>query len=67
VLTTGNAPFFGHLDGNLYCQECSKDAESEEERGAGAACVVVGAGICEGQCAETGGTACVAPCPKPAK
>lgn len=67
LLTTGNAPFRGHLDGIFDCQECSQDTECEDEHGAGAACVVIVAGICEGNCAETGGTVCMAPCPKPAK
>ena len=66
VLTTGNAPFCGETAAGYDCQECSQDADCEEEHGAGAACVVVGAGIC-GLCAETGGTACMAPCANPAK
>ena len=66
TLTTGNAPFCGHFDGTITCQECNKDADCED-LGAGAACVLVGAGICDGTCAETGDRACVAPCPKPAK
>lgn len=67
VLTTGNAPFCADITDGPTCQECDKDADCEEALGAGAACIVVGAGICEGTCAETGGTACVAFCPKPAK
>jgi hypothetical protein len=66
VLTTGNAPFCGDTAVGYACQECSKDAACEEEHGAGAACVVVGAGICEGICADTGGTACMKPCANPA-
>ena len=66
VLTTGNAPFCGDFSSPTACRDCSKDTDCEEEFGAGAACVV-NRGICEGNCAETGGTACVPPCAKPAK
>ena len=39
-------------------------------RNVGATCANSGqccSGICEGTCADTGGRACAAPCPKPAK
>jgi hypothetical protein len=67
VLTTGNAPFCGETSAGYDCQECSQDADCEDEHGAGAACVVIGAGICEGLCAETGGLACMKPCANPAR
>jgi hypothetical protein len=66
VLTTGNAPFCGDFSEGAICRDCAKDTDCEVGFGVGAACVVL-KGICEGQCADTGDTACVAPCPKPAK
>jgi hypothetical protein len=66
VLTTGNAPFCGDFSEGTTCRECNQDADCEEEFGPGAACVVM-AGVCEGFCAETSDTACLASCPKPAK
>jgi hypothetical protein len=66
VLTTGDAPFCGDFSEGTTCQECDKDTDCEEAFGAGAACVVL-EGICASSCPETGNTACVAPCPNPAK
>lgn len=60
LLTTGNGGFCGGP--GSVCTVCSRDADCEEEFGAGAACVVFG-GICELNCPETGGTACVPTCP----
>ena len=61
LLTTGNGGFCGD-GGRALCQDCSRDSDCEEELGDGAACVVLG-GICEDLCPDTGGTACVPPCP----
>jgi hypothetical protein len=60
LLTTGNAGFCGGP--GTQCRECNKDTDCQEEFGTGAACVVFG-GICETNCPDTGGTACVPPCP----
>jgi hypothetical protein len=60
LLTTGNAGFCGGPGST--CRVCSKDADCQEEFGSGAACIVFG-GICDVNCPESGGTACVPPCP----
>jgi hypothetical protein len=61
LLTTGNGGFCGGPGST--CRVCRKDADCQEEFGAGAACVVAGPPICDGNCPDTGGTVCVPPCP----
>jgi hypothetical protein len=63
VLTTGKAGFCGDFTAGpqALCRDCAKDADCEDEFGAGAACVLLG-GVCTPFCPDTGRTACVPPC-----